>query len=218
MNTPPKYPSSSHWPWSLTVHKDDRYHQNPEDFVGVEVVITEKLDGGNTCLSKGEVYARSTGQPAIQGWFAMVKKYHAWKTVNLSPATYVYGEDIAALHSIKYSVSMADTYFVFAIREGDIFLSYDDMVAKAASLDLPTTPLLFRGTFSKVSDITAWFSDNIKQPSAFGSDREGFVMRFAGASTADEFPNKIAKYVRAGHVQTNEHWTRNWQWNELDPV
>ena len=76
---PPRYPRTFHWHESPEVHADDSYHGNPNVFVGQEVVITEKLDGGNTCLWNGDVYARSTSTPSNDGWFAMVKKHHAWK-------------------------------------------------------------------------------------------------------------------------------------------
>lgn len=73
---PIKYPSTPHWPWSQKVHRDDTYHKNPEFFVNKKVVMTEKIDGGNTLLFNGDVYARSVLTPANDGWFAMVKKHH----------------------------------------------------------------------------------------------------------------------------------------------
>lgn len=214
---PPKYPRTFHWPWSQQVHSDDSYHQDPSFFVGRDVNITEKLDGGNTALNHGEVYARSTGQAATQGWFAHVKKYHAWKTATLDPSITVYGEDMAALHSIGYNVPMDETYKVFQIREGDEFMSTYGMVMTAASLGLEVVPSLFYGQFKSVEEITAWFEAEIKKPSKFGTTREGFVMSTTYGFMADEFSQHVCKYVRKNHVQTDEHWTKNWTWNELSP-
>jgi hypothetical protein len=212
MNTPPKYPSTSHWPWSPEVHRDDSTHPNPENFVGVEVVITEKLDGGNTCLSAGEVYARSTGQPATQGWFAMVKKHHAWKTVDLDPRYSIYGEDVYGIHSIEYDAIPEDmTYRVFNILDNDIWLSWAELEVMAALLNLHVVPVLFQGVFNNVKDITRWMEEAIKEPSSLGPQREGFVMRYAARIDAVDFTAQTAKYVRKGHVQTDEHWTRNWK-------
>ena len=212
MNTPPKYPSTLHWIHSPEVHRDDNVHQHPENFVGVEVVISEKLDGGNTCLCAGEVYARSTGQPATQGWFAMVKKHHAWKTMGIDPSICVYGEDLYGVHSIAYDAVREDeTYRVFNIREGDQWLSWDDVGVLAKSLDVPMVPTLFRGTFSSVQEITKWMQAQINEPSRIGGKREGFVMRHADSFTNSEFQSRVAKFVRKGHVQTDQHWTRNWQ-------
>jgi hypothetical protein len=213
--TPPKYPRTFHWPWSQQVHDDDSYHQDPGFFVGRTVNITEKLDGGNTALSGGEVYARSTGQVATQGWFAHVKKYHAWKTRALDPLYTIYGEDLAALHSVGYQIPMDETYKVFQIRHGDEFLGTYDMVVTAANLNLEVVPSLFHGTFNSVEEITAWFQREIQLPSAFGSTREGFVMSTTYGFPASEFSQNVCKYVRKNHVQTDEHWTRNWRWNDL---
>lgn len=212
---PPKYPRTFHWPWSQQVHSDDSYHQNPEFFVGRKVVITEKLDGGNTALNAGNVYARSTGQEATQGWFAHAKKYHAWKTTNMDPSLTFYGEDLAALHSIKYQVPMDQTYKVFALREGDEFLPWYSVVTAAAGRNLEVVPSIFHGEFGSVDEITKFFETEIKKPSAFGGEREGFVMFTPYGFMADEFSMNVCKYVRKNHVQTDEHWTKNWQWNDL---
>jgi hypothetical protein len=212
MDTPHKYPRTYHWPWSPEIHKDDSTHQNPACFLDVEVVISEKLDGGNTCLWRGEAYARSTGQVATAGWFAMVKKHHAWKTAGLPGDLQIYGEDLYGIHSLHYDAVAEDqTYRVFNIREGDDWMSWDNVITRATELNMLTVPELFRGTFNQIKDITDWMNDEIKKPSFLGPEREGFVIRHSAGFTNDEFQNKVAKYVRQGHVQTNQHWTKNWQ-------
>lgn len=95
-----KYPSTRYWPWSLAEARAQDVHQDPERFVGADVVITEKLDGGNTLLHGGQVYGRSVSAPADGPWFAMVKKHHAWKV--REPDVFLYGEDIYGVHSIAY--------------------------------------------------------------------------------------------------------------------
>ncbi|MNY43443.1 hypothetical protein D3C86_1784030 [compost metagenome] len=40
---------------------------------------------------------------------------------------------------------------------------------------------------------------------------EGIVTRNADRYTVDSFAQNVFKYVRKGHVKTNEHWTRNWK-------
>jgi hypothetical protein len=215
MNHPPKYPRTFHWPWSQQVHADDSTHDNPELFVGREVIITEKLDGGNTALNSGEVYARSTGQAATQGWFAHVKKYHAWKTKSLPNTTTFYGEDLAALHSVAYQIPMDETYKVFQIRENNVFVPWDQVVIDSKALNLDVVPVLFRGQFGSIGEITKWFETEISKPSAFGPQREGFVMSTPYGFMADEFSDNVCKYVRKNHVQTDEHWTNNWTWNQL---
>ena len=212
MDIVPKYPRTYHWPWSPQVHQDDSYHRDPTVFVGPEVVITEKLDGGNTCLARGDVFARSTGQRATAGWFAMVRKHHAYKTVGFPEDLYTYGEDLFGIHSIAYDpISESGTYFVFGARRADVWYSWSDLVIHAADMGLRTVPLLFRGAFKSVDEITAWMHARIKQPSTIGPQTEGFVIRFADSFHNSEFQTKVAKYVRKDHVQTDEHWTKNWK-------
>ena len=87
-----KYPSTPYWPWSPAIARGDDVHRNPARFLEDAVVVTEKLDGGNTLLHDGKVYARSVSAPSHGKWMAMVKKHHAWKV--REPDVYLYGEDI----------------------------------------------------------------------------------------------------------------------------
>ena len=213
MSTPPKYPSTPHWPDSETVHRDDTLHEAPHWFVGRPVVVTEKLDGGNTCLFKGDVYARSVAAPARDGWFAMVKKHHAWKTFNGSFA--LYGEDMYGIHSIEYDpIAEEETYRLFAVREvdgADYFLSWQSVEEIAVEYSMRTVPVLFRGVFHSVDDITAYFREELSKPSGLGGEREGFVMRLETGFPATMFREAVCKYVRPNHVQTDQHWRRNWK-------
>jgi len=40
----------------------------------------------------------------------------------------------------------------------------------------------------------------------YATKSEGYVVRWARGFHASEFPRAVAKYVRAGHVQTDDHW------------
>ena len=206
----PKYNRTFHWPWSQTVHDDDSYHENPEFFLNKEIVISEKIDGGNTAISNGKCFARSTGQEATAGWFALVKKYHAHKTIGLP--YYYYGEDIYGVHSIEYDAVREDeTYRLFAVRDEEYYFSWDEVVEHGEMLDIRTVPLVFRGIFTSIKEITNFFETEIKKPSALGGEREGFVIRIADKFKIEEFGLSVAKYVRKNHVQTDAHWTKNWK-------
>ena len=218
---PPKYPRTLHWPWSQTVHKDDKYHQHPELFLNKEVVVTEKLDGGNTCLWNGEVYARSTGEPSHHGWMSMVRKHHAWRTVATRDDMVMYGEDMFGIHSIEYDALKEDeTFRLFAVRcinpsymdDGKGWFASWDMVEEyAANLKMLPVPTVFRGEFDSVEDITEFFETEIGKKSALGGEREGFVIRYADSFDAKDFGSCVSKYVRANHVQTSTHWRVNWR-------
>lgn len=209
---PPKYPSTPHWPWSQKVHRDDSYHENPEFFVNRPVIITEKIDGGNTLLYNGQVYARSTVAPSNDGWFAMVKKHHAWKSNYWDDSTFVYGEDMYGIHSIEYDpVFEPDTYYVFAVRRGDYFLSWSDVVSFSVENGLGVVPTVYFGTFGDVEEISEFLVTNLATPSALGGEKEGFVIRLAQSFPVSRFQEFVCKYVRKDHVQTDEHWRENWQ-------
>ena len=41
--------------------------------------------------------------------------------------------------------------------------------------------------------------------------KEGVVVRRVHEFGADDFSKNVVKYVRENHVQTDEHWTKNWK-------
>ncbi len=206
-----KYPRTPYWPWSPSIGRDDGVHPDPDRFVGEAVVVTEKLDGGNTLLHAGRVYARSVSGPSEGKWMAMVKKHHAWKVHE--PDVYLYGEDIYGVHGIGYEpVPEQETFYAFALRHGDgAFASFSELEAYARRREIPVVPVLFNGRFRSVAEIRAFVERAHAEPSMLGGEREGVVIRLARGFPAPEFPNDVCKSVRAGHVQTDEHWTRNWK-------
>ena len=206
-----KYPSTSYWPWSPSVGRGDDVHPYPDRFVGEDVVVTEKLDGGNTLLHAGKVYARSVSAPSEGKWMAMVKKHHAWK-VN-EPDVWLYGEDVYGVHSIEYEpVAEHETFYAFALRHGDgAFAAFTEVEAYAKQRGIPVVPVLFRGRFRSVAGIGAFMEQAHGEPSMLGGEREGVVMRLARGFAAAEFQGDVCKSVRPGHVQSDEHWTRHWR-------
>ena len=206
-----KYPSTPHWPWSPGIGRDEDVHSNPRRFVGESVVITEKLDGGNTLLHAGKVYARSVSAPSDDKWMAMIKKHHAWKVTE--PHVYLYGEDIYGVHSITYApVAEHETFHAFALRDSDgAFAAFAEVEAFARRRKIPVVPVLFRGYFRSVAEICAFMTRAHGEPSVLGGEREGVVLRVARGFPTAQFSDNVCKSVRAGHVQTDEHWTRNWR-------
>ncbi len=213
----PKYPRTLYWPTSPTSPNDGRRLKTPKAFVGPEVLITEKIDGGNTLLHRGQVYSRSTSAPSTAPWMAMVKKRHAWKTTNMD--CLLYGEDIYGVHSISYDpVAEDSTFYAFALRRDNRFESFDAVRRLADSLRVPTVPLIWRGRFRSIDAIDELLADAHARPSRLGGEREGLVIRLADAFRADQFDSSVCKSVRENHVQTDRHWSRNWRPCPMKPA
>ena len=210
MSLDAKYPKTPYWRWSPSVGRDDGVHPDPGRFVGEAVVVTEKLDGGNTLLHRGKVYGRSMVAPSEGKWMAMVKKHHAWKVSE--PDVYLYGEDIYGVHSIAYGPVPEDkTFYAFALRNAEgLFASFADLEAYANQRQIPVVPVLFKGCFRSISELRRFVEHAHGEPSRLEGEREGVVLRLARECPAQEFASHVCKSVRLGHVNTEEHWTRNW--------
>ena len=142
--------------------------------------MTEKLDGGNTLLHGGQVYARSVSAPSAGKWMAMVKKHHAWKVTERD--VFLYGEDIYGVHSIEYEpVPENETFHAFALRKaGDGFSSFRAMVSYAQEREIPVVPILFEGTFADVGDLRDFVSGGSRGAVGAGR-REGGSRDTGGA-------------------------------------
>jgi len=216
-----KFPSIAHLAFSPQINDDDIVlGSNVMLFGGSsEIVIHEKLDGGNCCVFKGNVYARTHKHPAKHPWFdtirMMVKSNGPPNLFYEHPyfEYMIFGENMTAVHSIEYN-NVSSYFYIFAVYDPKtkMWLDVDATASIANALHLPTAPLLFRGTFSSMNAMREWMKKEIKKSSALGSkEREGFVVRTSGAFKSEEFVKCIAKYVRAGHVQTDKQWSRKWK-------
>ena len=206
-----KYPKTLSWPWSPGKGRKSKIHPEPLRFVGTPIVVTEKLDGGNTLLHEGKVYARSVSTPSEAKWLAMVKKHHAWKVTE--PGVCLYGEDIYGVHSIAYDpVAEHETFYAFAMRDSTgAFAAFPEVEEFARQRKISVVPVLFRGKFNSINDLRAFVDDAHRENSVLGGEREGVVIRLARGFPASEFQNNVCKSVRAGHVRSDEHWSRNWK-------
>ena len=104
------------------------------------------------------------------------------------------------------------TFHAFALRHGDgRFASFAEVEEYASRNEIPVVPVLFKGCFRSVAEIRAFVNRAHGEPSALGGEREGVVLRLAREFPVSEFRDNVCKSVRVGHVQTDEHWTRNWR-------
>ncbi|MVM34032.1 2'-5' RNA ligase [Spirosoma sp. HMF4905] len=216
-----KYGRTYHYPFSPGTTSDDRINYNSQEAISrIETLVhTEKLDGENNCLNRYGVFARSHATPTQTPWTRHLRE--RWEIINYDLGDLeVFGENLYAVHSIAYS-RLEAYFYVFAIREGDQWLSWEEVQFYAHLLDFPTVPVL--AIQSQPFDLAALETDVQKwatHPSTFGSydaqtgescTREGIVTRNANGFSVADHPQNVFKYVRKGHVKTDEHWTRNWQ-------
>lgn len=215
-----KYGRTFHYPFSPGTTSDDRINQHYwSDLQQIdEIVHTEKLDGENTCLNQYGVFARSHVAPTIHPWAAYLRQ--RWQSIRHDlGALEFFGENLYAIHSIEY-LHLEQHFYVFAIREGKQWLSWEEVKFYAAMLDFPVVPEL---AFTAAEEEEAFKTQVLQlaaQESAFQSvdvatqvacSREGIVSRNTAAYPVSEFAQNVFKYVRKDHVKTDEHWTRNWK-------
>jgi len=150
--------------------------------------------------------------------------FNEWKGYG---AQKIFGENLYAVHSIAYP-ELENHFYVFAIRQNGIWLSWNEVVEWANFFDFPTVPVIIHDhpkemVVDGLYDMESYAKHIIKiatEPSVFGSmdvytglpcSREGIVSRNADAFPVDKFKENVFKYVRKGHVKTTEHWNRNWK-------
>jgi len=216
-----KYGRTGHYDFSLGTTSDDRINRNwrEEAKVFKTILHTEKMDGENTCLSGLGVFARSHAAPTLHPWADHLKvkqsmMIHDLKENNLE----IFGENLYAVHSIIYP-RLEQHFYVFGVRVLDKWLSWEETKWYASMFDLPVVPELgIQGT-SDTDLIKQTVLDLASQPSVFGSiqnntnppmncTREGIVSRNTEEYAVNAFAKNVFKYVRANHVQTDVHWSK----------
>jgi len=210
-----KYPRTLHFNFSPEIHSDDKvislkYLGN---FLQEDIVILEKIDGSNTCFKGLEgVFGRSHMIPTKEPWYDYIKGIYYSKLDFINPDYWYFGENTYAIHSIEYT-NMVSYFYLFAIYDSkkDIWLSWDAVVEEAIRIGLSLVPVLFRGQFLTITEINDWMDTHIEKDSVLGGSTEGFVARVCKSFSGDLFSQYVAKYVRLGHVQTDEHWKKNWK-------
>ena len=212
-----KYPRTPLWPGSPSKDRDDRTSPNPQDFIGRPLVITEKLDGLNLLLHRGDIHLRSTDPTGRVNspWLAMVKKHHAWKlTAPARAHIHLYAEDLYAVHSIEYGpIPQNHTLRAFASisQQNGWFDDFQRTLDLAADLDITPVPTLHRGVFDSQRELQDLLDTIHGQDSVLGGPREGAVIRVEASFPLDNLHLNVCKSVRRHHVQTEKHWTSSWR-------
>lgn len=233
-----KYFRTSHTPWSLGTTKDDKRVRSVSHLLGLELVVTEKIDGENQTWTDSAVFARThdgeVSHPS-NGWSKML---HAERRHLIDPGLSVFLEYTFALHSIWYGRMAQERAYahVFGVRDDTTGMhwGWDDVLLMAGILELPTVPVLFRGVVERADDLkrlmpgdgkssSAWQGVPIRMEgrevmlapniTAMSNIREGEVARVTSTFADDKVSvaKSIVKSVRLGHVQSEDHWKENWR-------
>lgn len=204
-----KYPRTYHLPYSKGVANDDRISDNVESLIGIEIVITEKLDGSNSSITKGGVYGRSHSTYTTNSWDSELRKLHSSIQKDLDDDIFIFGESLYTIHSIEYT-NLDSYFYIFGVRDSGVWIPWYQVEEYSYLLDIPTVPVLFKGVVNTQKELKDIVDSLITKPSELGGQREGIVIRNAGAFNNEDFKDNVMKWVRAGHVTTTNHWTRNW--------
>lgn len=211
-----KYPSTPYLPFSPGWRQpygekdDEAYMDDVSGFLGAPLVITVKMDGSNVQMTRDHLAARN-GTDARHGSFDYLKALHAQRYAQAIPeGVEVFGEWLYAKHSIRYegATALAGYLQVFGVYHMDTRMwgSWEEVEATAAALGVPTVPVVKRATYAKDWEFTADVLREARR--AIEAGHEGVVVRIAYPFHYGQFEDHIAKYVREGHVQTDEHWSQ----------
>jgi hypothetical protein len=205
-----KYNRTYHLPWSPGSTNDDRISNGVESLLGIDIVITEKLDGENCGMTDGGVYARSHATFTTSPWSREVRQLHKLSVEDeLGDGVYLFGENMEGIHSIEYT-NLTSYFYIFGIRDNNIWIPWDKVEEYSYLLDIPTVPVLFKGVVNTEKELKDIVNGLVSKPSQLGGQIEGVVVRNASLFHNDDFADNVMKWVRKGHVTTDEHWTRNW--------
>jgi len=205
----PKYPRTPHFPFSPGGTNDDRWIESVEGFLCTDVVLTEKMDGSNVCLETSACYARTHASRPRGESFSAFKALHATVSRRIPEGTQVFAEWLYAKHSIKYE-ALPSYLLVFGVRDLRTmqWASWSEVELWAEELGVSTTPVLARETWlNRDWKIRELVESHTRMPSRCGGLCEGAVLRLAGSFSDVNFEASVAKWVRKGHVQTDEHWS-----------
>ena len=187
-----------HLPWSPGLQNDDRLIENLSGLEGREVIVTEKMDGENSSLYRNGFHARSldSRHHPSRDW---LKRFHGNLAYQIPEGWRICGENMYAQHSIAYD-DLESYFYGFSIwTDRNVAVSVNAQDELFEELGIVQPKRFYRGIFDeKVLHDLAASLDPTKV--------EGFVVRVTDAIPFDDFGMKVAKWVRKGHVQTDEHW------------
>jgi hypothetical protein len=199
-----KYPKTWHLPWSMAHTADDKiltYREVEQHFLPIEdAYVSIKMDGECTTIGKGFSHARSLDSK--DHWSRHhIKQLTANLFKDLEPGWRICGENMLAVHSIRYT-DLESFFYVFSVWDDtNTRLSLDEMIEYCDFLGLTMTKIIKRSPFRGF-----YFGDNFKLDLI---KDEGYVVSNANRFHYDDTKYNLAKMVRQNHVQTGDHWMKS---------
>jgi hypothetical protein len=193
-----KYGRTYHLKSSPGATRDDKIIETVDHLYGHEVVVTEKMDGENTTINSTGCHARSEdsryhpSRDWIKGFAASISPKIG------TPDLKIVGEYLYARHSIVYE-ELPSYFLGFAVSVFDVFYDWPMTLAMFNYYGVEHVPTIYEGIFTSEKEREIINSMNFTK-------QEGFVVRRKDCFSRDEMNTHIAKYVRANHVTTDEHW------------
>lgn len=200
-----KHPRIYHFSWSSGLQNDDRKHPNVGIFKGQNVVATLKLDGENTNMYRDKIHARSMDSKdhPSRTW---VKQLHGKIKHEIPNGWRICGENLFAKHSIHYK-NLESYFYVFSIWNENKCLSWNETLEWCDLLNLKPVSVLYEGKWN-IDEIKNCWKGKIDN-----NEQEGYVLRIANGFVHNfndkdfgRFLQFYGKYVRRGHIQTDQNW------------
>ncbi len=194
-----KYPRTYHFPWSQNLINDDRMLETIDQFEGQHVIATVKMDGENTTMTREACHARSldSGAHPSRTW---VRSFWGSVRHNIPEGWRVCGENLYAKHSILYT-NLTSYFQGFSVwNDKNICLSWKETKEWFELLGIQPVQEIYDGIYSEEAIKNLWDPEK---------GWEGYVVRFEESFPQRDFNLKVGKFVRKGHVQTDEHWMQS---------
>lgn len=195
------YPRTPHIPESPGATSDDK-HASKDTIAylasGIELVVTEKMDGSNLSLYRDAFHGRSKDS-GTHPWDTYAKQIWSQVRFDIPEGWRISCESMYARRSVAYDNLESPLYIIGIWNENNNLISWKDTVEWGQMFGLPTVPPIYSGTDFKEAK-TVWLKNFNDETS------EGFVIRDEGEVPYKEFGNRVVKYVRANHVRTRADW------------
>ncbi|MBB3752636.1 hypothetical protein FHT44_005148 [Mycolicibacterium sp. BK634] len=196
-----KYPRTPHLPSSPGATDDDKRMstQTAKNLFREQVVMTEKMDGGNVTLARDYFHARSTSDLTPR-WEQHAKSEWAKVAHEIPEGWRVSAESLWAQRSVPYDNLPAYLMVIGIWDDWNNLLTWSQTEEWAALLGLPTVPVLGQGWTDERTALSIWVDKRDPETS------EGFVVRSIHNIPYDKFGERVGKWVRPDHVRTAASW------------